>query len=49
MLKLYSDHQLLCDRRDANIQIISINETAGLTYRRIPGVCRLYFWRAKRN
>jgi len=31
------------------MQITSINETAGFTYCRIPGVCNLYYWRAKRN
>ena len=31
------------------MQIASIYETAGFTYCRIPGVCNLYYWRAKRN
>jgi len=31
------------------MQITSINETAVFTYCRIPGVCNLYSWRAKRN
>ena len=31
------------------MQITSINETAGFTYCRIPGVRSLYYWRAKRN
>jgi len=29
------------------MHITSINETAGFTYCRIPGVCNLYYWRAK--
>jgi len=28
------------------MQITNINETAGFTYCRIPGVCNLYYWRA---
>jgi len=43
MIRLYSNHQVLCDRRDA------INETAGFTYCFIPGVCKLYYWRTKPN
>jgi len=31
------------------MQSTSINETAGFTYCRIPGVCNLYYWRAKCN
>jgi len=31
------------------MQITSINETSGFTYCRIPGVCNLYYRRAKRN
>jgi len=31
------------------MQTTSINETAGFTCCRIPGVCNLYYWRAKRN
>jgi len=31
------------------MQITSINETAGFTYCRMPGVCNLYYWMAKRN
>jgi len=31
------------------MQITSINETAGFTYCRIPGVCNLYYRRAERN
>jgi len=31
------------------MQITNINETAGFTYCRIPGVCNLYYWRTKRS
>jgi len=31
------------------MQTTSINETAGFTCCRIPGVCNLYYWRPKRN
>jgi len=47
MMRLYSDHPVLCGI--VGMQITSINETAGFTYCRIPGVCNLYYWRVKRN